>query len=161
MGDHEEIPSFLPPSRHMERCCLNSMNFKATALGENFPSTTDHPTLLASSSLRSGSVLRSHFSVRWLERFIRVRLVLRRLHLCYLQSLFAQLSQLGISWRLWGLRILLCAGCLVGKEFYGVVLNACKFLLYTYLVCWHSFTCIRHFFIVAGWEFLRLVIMNL
>ena len=48
-------PSFLSPSRRTLCCCLKHMNSCATALGEHFPSTADHPPLLASSS---GSVLR-------------------------------------------------------------------------------------------------------
>ena len=89
----------------------------AIALGEHFPSMADHSFLLASSSLGFGSMLRSHFSVRKLERFLHTRLVLRRLHLWYLHSPLARLSQLGISWRLRGLLSLLCAGCLCGREF--------------------------------------------
>ena len=62
----------------------------------------NHPLLLASSSLGFGSVLRSHFSVPKLERFMRVRLVLRRLHLRYLHFPLARLSYLGFFWRLRG-----------------------------------------------------------
>ena len=43
-----------------------------------------------------GSVLPSHLSVRKLERFTRVRIILRCLHLRYLHSPFARLSVLGI-----------------------------------------------------------------
>ena len=103
VGDREGTPSFLSPSRRTVRCCLKQMNSCATAPGEHFPSMVDHPHLLASSSLGFGNVLRSHFSVPKLERFMRVRLVLRRLHLRYLQSPLARLSQLGILWRLRGL----------------------------------------------------------
>ena len=85
------------------RCCLKQMNSCATAPGEHFPSMADHPPLLASSSLGFGSVLQSHFSAHKLERFMRVRLALRRLHLRYLHYPLARLSQLGNSWRLRGL----------------------------------------------------------
>ena len=70
---------------------------------------------------RFGSVLRSHFSVRKLERFMHVRLDLRRLHLHYLPSPLARLSRDylsrgshgdgGVSLYFW------CAGCLFGREF--------------------------------------------
>ena len=135
VGDRERGPSFLSPSRRTVRCCLKEMNFCATAPGELFPSMADHPPPPASSSLGFDSVLRSHFSVRELERFMCVRLVFRRLHLHYLFCPLAQLSQPGISWRLRYLLRLLCAACLFGIELYGTVLNAHEFPLYIYLVC--------------------------
>ena len=130
VGVREGTPSFPSPSRRTVRCCLKHMNSCVTAPGEHFPTMADHPPLPASSSL--GSVLLSHFSVRKLERFIRVRLVLRRLHLHYLHSPLARLSQLGISWRYFFGSV----GCWLGREFYGTVLNAREFPSYNYLVCW-------------------------
>ena len=128
VGDREGTPSFLSPSRRMVRCCLKRMNSCATAPGEHFPSMADRPPLLASSSLGFGSVLRSHFSVCKLERFMRVRLVLRRLHLRYLHYRLARLSISWILWRSRGLLRILCACCLFGREFYGAVLNARELL---------------------------------
>ena len=59
-----------------------------------------------------------------MPEFMRVQLVLRlHLHLCYLLSPLAQSSQLGISWRLWSLLRLSCAGCLVSREYNRTVLN--------------------------------------
>ena len=130
MGDREGTPSFLSPSRRTVLCCL-----KHIAPGEHFPTMADRPPLLASSSLSFGNVLRSHFSVRKLERFMRVRLVLRRIHVRYLHSPLARIPQLGISWRSRDLFRILCAGFLFGREFYGTVLNACESPLYNYLVC--------------------------
>ena len=105
------------------------MNSCATAPGEHFPTTADHPPLLASSSLGFGNVLRSHFSVRKLERFMPVRLVLRRLHLRYLHSPLARLSLLGISWRLRGFLSFCWALVVCLVEFHGTVLNAREFLV--------------------------------
>ena len=62
-------------------------------------------------------------SIRKLERFMRVRLVLRHLQICFLHFPLAQLPRLGISRRLWGLLGILCAGRLFGREFYGTVLR--------------------------------------
>ena len=54
--------------RHQDvQCVAASSREKRTALGEHFPSTTAHFTLLTSSSLGSSSVLWSHFNVRRLE----------------------------------------------------------------------------------------------
>ena len=138
-GDRKRTPLFLSPSRRTVRCCLKQMNSCATALGEHFRSMADHSPLLASTSIGFGSVLRSHFIVRKLERFVRIRLVLRRLPLRYLHSPLVRLLQVGISWRLRGLLRLLCAGCLFGRQLSGTVLNARVFPLYdyNYLVCWH------------------------
>ena len=135
VGDREVILTFQSPSRGMVRCCLKHKNSCATALGEHFPSTMDYPPLLASSSLGYVNVLRSHLSVHRLERFMGVRLGLWRLHLRYIHYPLARLSQLGISWQLRGLLRLLCAGCLVGREYFGTIINAREFPLHNYLVC--------------------------
>ena len=68
---------------------------------------------------------------------MRVRLVLRHPHLCYLHSPLARISQLGISWRLRGPLSLLRAGRLFAKEFYDTDLNARVFPWYNYPVYWH------------------------
>ena len=65
-------------------------------LREHFPSMADHPLVLASSSLGFGDKLRSHLSVRKLERFMRIRLVLRRSHLCYLHSPLSGRTKSGV-----------------------------------------------------------------
>ena len=130
--------------RLTNNCCLKDMNSCATVPSEHFLTIVHHPPLLASSSL--GFVLWSHFSVRKLKRFLLVQLVLRRLHLCYLHSPLARISLLGISWRLQGLPSFCWALVVCLVEFYGTVLNAREFLLDNYLVCWHKFTCINHFF---------------
>ena len=96
MGGHKWTSSFLSPSRRTVCCCLKQVNSCVTSPGEHFPSVADHPPLLASSSLGFGGVLRSHFNVRKLVRFMRVLLVLRRLHLHCLHSPLARLSQLGV-----------------------------------------------------------------
>ena len=79
------------------RCCAKRMNSCASALGEHFPRMADHLPLQASSSLGFGTVSRSHFRMRKLERFMRARLVLRPLHLRYLHFPLTRLSQLGIT----------------------------------------------------------------
>ena len=135
MGDREGTPSFLSPSRRTMRCCLKQMNSCATAPSEHFPTMADHSPLLTSLSLGFGSMMRSHFSVHKLEQFMRVRLVLSRLHLRYLHSPLVRLSLLGISWRLWGFLSFCWALVVCFVEFYGTVLNAREFLLYNYLDC--------------------------
>ena len=156
-------PSFLSPSRRTVRCCLKQMNSCVTAPGEHFPAMADHPPLLASSSLGFCIVSRSHFGVRKLERFMRERLVLRRLHLRYLHSPRARLSLLGISWRLRGFLSFCWAPVVCLVEFYGTVLNAREFHLDNYSVCLllGYLLASDKFFVVIGWESRRSVIINM
>ena len=92
---------------------------------------------------------------------MRVRLVLRRLHLRYLHSPLARLSLLGISWRLLGFLSFCWALVVCLVEFYDTVLNAREFLLDNYLVCRLVYLHQTFCFVIIGWESRRSVMINM
>ena len=121
---------------HMVHVCLKHMSSCATALGGHFLSTADHLPLLASSSLSSGSVSRSHFSVRRFERFMS-----DSSSSDFIFNIYTPHSRAHISKGPHG-------DC-------GVFLEFCA--LFPRLI--ESVPeCIGHFFVVLGWKFRRSII---